>query len=576
MVLAFGTLYSGGGVDSVTGLAYLAGTAWALIWLGYGVVTVVRLLGYRWFRCQVCGEQKVQKVPMSAADEERSPDEPQESPNVLERPSVAQAPNYCPECGEELSEWGDEALRYCPSCGQALQDAEPDEEGEPREKAATEWPRAPTEDKANTSGTATGTGAAGVQTKWYRRTLWLFLGALSTFGAGVVVSPVSGSGAGLLFLLSFLLGIASIGTMYKDLASLEIELWDTRPALWVVGAVLLWIVIMPVYLYKRRQVPRAGDRNGEPHRARKETGEAERVDRPPEEGGTPAPSPSPSQDSGPQDTDILAPACLHCGSDFEDPPERRRTCESCGKVTFVKRHWLTREKTGMTEEKMEKNKHLHQLWRIVADAWEDRETAARAYRDHRTRMQEEHGPSLNPTDTMWRLLVGRAQDLGESNDHWGLAQLQGVQARFLVTEDREWSHVRESWEKWMKKLYDMVLERGDRREAWDLAESYYEMACFFKRQGVEWSHLKDRWKTLRQKNHELELEKYRDSNVVSQVKIVATDDSCDACRGKAGATLTVEAALLKAPLPVDDCTYWEDTKPVGGWCRCYYEAVVDG
>lgn len=48
--------------------------------------------------------------------------------------------------------------------------------------------------------------------------------------------------------------LVSLITMYVDLRDLDSQLWDTRPIVWVIGSILLYIVIAPLYIYKRRQV----------------------------------------------------------------------------------------------------------------------------------------------------------------------------------------------------------------------------------------------------------------------------------------------------------------------------------
>jgi len=47
--------------------------------------------------------------------------------------------------------------------------------------------------------------------------------------------------------------LISLITMYVDLRDLQEPLWNTRPILWVIGALLLYIVVAPLYVYKRRQ-----------------------------------------------------------------------------------------------------------------------------------------------------------------------------------------------------------------------------------------------------------------------------------------------------------------------------------
>lgn len=56
------------------------------------------------------------------------------------------------------------------------------------------------------------------------------------------------------FYLGAVFLLVSLVTMYVDLRDLDGRLWDTRPILWVIGAALLYIVVAPLYIYKRQEV----------------------------------------------------------------------------------------------------------------------------------------------------------------------------------------------------------------------------------------------------------------------------------------------------------------------------------
>jgi len=61
--------------------------------------------------------------------------------------------------------------------------------------------------------------------------------------------------------LTFIIGVVAIAaTIWVGLDSSKRE-WKTRgaTALWVIGCLLLWIVVFPVYLYKRTTVPLKGE-----------------------------------------------------------------------------------------------------------------------------------------------------------------------------------------------------------------------------------------------------------------------------------------------------------------------------
>lgn len=133
--------------------------------------------------------------------------------------------NYCPDCGAELAQ----NARFCSECGSGIGESDTSQQvpvSQPESSTTQE------EEPSNTMFKATSGLVAGYF-------LFVILGFWSSstalIGLGVLCMPVS------------------LVTMYVDLRDLEENLWDTRPILWVVGAVLLYIVVAPLYIYKRRQ-----------------------------------------------------------------------------------------------------------------------------------------------------------------------------------------------------------------------------------------------------------------------------------------------------------------------------------
>jgi hypothetical protein len=58
--------------------------------------------------------------------------------------------------------------------------------------------------------------------------------------------------------LAWIAWFVSIVAMYDDLRSLEDPLWDTRPILWVLAGVLVYVVAIPLYYSRRRSLTRDG------------------------------------------------------------------------------------------------------------------------------------------------------------------------------------------------------------------------------------------------------------------------------------------------------------------------------
>jgi len=63
-----------------------------------------------------------------------------------------------------------------------------------------------------------------------------------------------GTGAALYSLLGLGCIVISLLTMVVDLSKVEGKLYDTSAPVWLLAAVVLWVVIMPIYLYKRSQL----------------------------------------------------------------------------------------------------------------------------------------------------------------------------------------------------------------------------------------------------------------------------------------------------------------------------------
>ena len=82
----------------------------------------------------------------------------------------------------------------------------------------------------------------------FRVTSGLFAGYFVFVILGAIISNNALIGLGVFSLL------ISLVTMYVDLRNLEKRLWGIRPILWIIGALLLYIIVAPVYIYKRRQV----------------------------------------------------------------------------------------------------------------------------------------------------------------------------------------------------------------------------------------------------------------------------------------------------------------------------------
>lgn len=160
---------------------------------------------------------------------------------------------HCTKCGLELA--GTE--RYCPSCG-----AETDERvravadrvtGAPGREARSTATATPGDSQSATeSGGRQATGDRGA----YLATVAGAIVWLLALVFLVTWQPETATGqpsqhAGYLVVVAFLAWLASLVTMYADLRSVDGDVWDTRPIVWIAGALLLYVVVIPLYVYKR-------------------------------------------------------------------------------------------------------------------------------------------------------------------------------------------------------------------------------------------------------------------------------------------------------------------------------------
>ena len=76
----------------------------------------------------------------------------------------------------------------------------------------------------------------------------------------------------------------------------------------------------------------------------------------------------------------------------------------------------------------------------------------------------------------------------------------------------------------------------------------------------------DSTKTVDDHNHDA-LRGYRASDAIKSVEILATKDSCTACKAAQGKVIALDEVVATPPLPIKECTR-------KGGCRCCYLPVI--
>jgi hypothetical protein len=134
--------------------------------------------------------------------------------------------NYCSNCGAKLAV----SAGFCSECGTKIGESSANQQASVGQDESIE------------------TAGGGESDTMFKMTSGLVTGyfVFVVFGFGVSSNALIGLGVVCLFV--------SLITMYVDLRDLDGRLWDTRPILWVIGSALLYIVVAPLYIYKRQQV----------------------------------------------------------------------------------------------------------------------------------------------------------------------------------------------------------------------------------------------------------------------------------------------------------------------------------
>ncbi|HEX9721639.1 MAG TPA: hypothetical protein VGA53_00025 [Candidatus Paceibacterota bacterium] len=122
----------------------------------------------------------------------------------------------------------------------------------------------------------------------------------------------------------------------------------------------------------------------------------------------------------------------------------------------------------------------------------------------------------------------------------------------------------EKWGRFNEKLYNFSQEN----DFLGLGTTYYEMAEFLKKEGKDNSKMRRLGYEMKLQFHSAELRRNASSDVVQKVEILATTDSCKACKNLNDKAFTVGEAQEKNPIPVEECIHKYG-------CRCVYLPVVE-
>jgi hypothetical protein len=220
--------------------------------------------------------------------------------------------------------------------------------------------------------------------------------------------------------------------------------------------------------------------------------------------------------------------CPYCKQVFEKNPTKKTKCTSCKNEVIVRKHYLTNQYEPFTTESVKKYDD-QKYYYFRAKGLIRGLKSSTLYDEKRVDK-----------------LVDQAQI--ELDSRFGQRALLG---------DVAWSVA--------NKMLAEAISKGDDGL---LQTIYFQMGIFLHETGKD-------PRELMSINSALQLKRYQNSDVVKSVQVLATDDSCAACKALHNKTFSIKEAHEKKILPCRDCTYGVDGEKIKyGWCRCCYTPVI--
>lgn len=235
-------------------------------------------------------------------------------------------------------------------------------------------------------------------------------------------------------------------------------------------------------------------------------------------GSTAATLGEPTLTGGP--TAVADLACPHCGVAFEKAPTRKRKCPACKGTVYVKYTPTDPQKRIVTEARA---KEIEALW--AARHTENRiEVFFSTY--------DLDGSTRTKIESTLRERLCReptAQEVIEAGAEAALARAKTA---------NDWHQ--------QKMLH-------------------FERALWLFQAGRP--HLEEARQSRR-----AELRGVASEGLTARVRVLGGE--CAECAGLDGRVFTIEEALATLPIPCPACETWDEGR--GGWCRCLYQADLEG
>lgn len=209
--------------------------------------------------------------------------------------------------------------------------------------------------------------------------------------------------------------------------------------------------------------------------------------------------------------------CPYCKKELQRVPTRKTPCPFCKKFIVVRTSPKTKERILVTEKQA---KDIDEQWHEIAQVnsqirFVKQMVGEEEFFSHQEKLRKRFGQEPNDSDVAWSVLNG------------------------------------------------MILKTRDLQQ---LKMIYYSMALLLNAEGKD-------CKQVSQESRKMELMSYKQSSVIEKIQIMASNNSCNACKKQNKKMFTIEQALKEVPIPCKDCTYilFDNMKP---FCRCLYSGVT--
>lgn len=212
--------------------------------------------------------------------------------------------------------------------------------------------------------------------------------------------------------------------------------------------------------------------------------------------------------------DIRKAICPHCYKSLKKIPGAKTRCHHCNNFMYVKTD-TNNIRSVITKKQKEK---IDKKFRILNGTQEEYVKHQREHNKTKEKLQKHNSKEPSENDIRWSILNKNLQKHMKDNDWKEMESIYFEQARILYEEGKDHNHL-------LKLANKCVLMN------------------------------------------------YKKDEVVKGVEVLSSgDSSCNECKKINGKVFTIEEALKRMPLPVENCLHKPNKSQ--GWCTCVYAPTI--